>query len=475
MAKIALASGAYEAKSIIANAQRCVNLYPEINPPDTPFPTTHYLTPGLVTLNDTLGGGCWRGTFTASNGQAFGVVNSKVYAIGSNWGLTEIGEVGIGSTPVSMSDNGIDLLIVDGSTRGWSYGLQAMAYSEVVQAGFYGADKVEVSDTYFILNRPGTTQFYISLSNQVSFNALDVGIKSAYPDNISTLSVTRREVWLLGEQKSEIWYDSGNIDFAFERMQGPYIEHGCVARYSAAKQDVFTYWLSRDLQGRVLVLKGGEYEAKRISTHAIENAFGNYERVDDAIGFTYQQEGHTFYVLTFPTADKTWVWDEATNLWHERAWRDAQGDFHRIRANCCCAAYGKILVGDFENGKLYAYDLSVATDDGEPITRVRSWPHISNELKRVFHRQFVADVQVGAYPGTLLTNPAQLWLRYSDTRGASWGEAIVQEFGSAGEYLTNVQFQRLGMARDRVYELSWASPAITALNGSFIEAQTGAS
>lgn len=54
MARIPLIGGAYQAKSIIANAQRCVNLYPEANPQSDqpPSPATHYPTPGLVKIGE---------------------------------------------------------------------------------------------------------------------------------------------------------------------------------------------------------------------------------------------------------------------------------------------------------------------------------------------------------------------------------------------------------------------------------------
>jgi hypothetical protein len=94
------------------------------------------------------------------------------------------------------------------------------------------------------------------------------------------------------------------------------------------------------------------------------------------LDFTYQQLGHTFYVLIFPTADATWVFDIGEGLWHERTWIDDSGFEHRIRANDCAAAYGIIVVGDWETGALYQWDLTVYNDNGQPIVRRRGWPDI---------------------------------------------------------------------------------------------------
>lgn len=417
----------------------------------------------------------WRGLYTATTGELFGVLDWTVYSIDFNWAMTPLGTITPGiQTPVSMSDNGIVLVIVDGSSNGWAFDLTTRAYSQIFDPAFYGADRVDYIDTFFIFNRPGTNQFYVSPSNWapgVAFDPLYIVGKTGRADLISSVIVVHREIWLLGIQTSEIWYDVGATDFPFQAIPGAFIEHGCAAKYSLAKYDVSIFFLSQDLEGNNIVIQGNGYSAKRVSTHAIENEFTKYDRTDDAIGFCYQQEGHAFYQLTFPTADKTWVYDLTIGLWHERASMDDNGILHRHRANCSTFAYGKVLVGDYANGKLYEYDLATYTDDGDPIPRIRSFPHLMNNMKRVFYRQFIADMEVGS---TALDNDPTLSLRWSDTRGASWGNPITQSLGKAGEYLTSIQFQRLGMARDRVFELSWSGDFRTALNGAFIETSTAA-
>ena len=65
--------------------------------------------------------------------------------------------------------------------------------------------------------------------------------------------------------------------------------------------------------------------------------------------------------------------------------------------------------------------------------------------------------------------PPLLYLRYSDDKGASWSDPISTSLGTAGDTLMSLQFQRLGMARDRIFELFWSAPVRTALNGAFIE------
>lgn len=319
-----------------------------------------------------------------------------------------------------------------------------------------------------------------------AFDALDIATKNGYPDAIVALIVMHREIWIIGRLTTEVWYNSGAADFTFQNLPGTFIEHGCIAKYSICKQDLSVYWLSQDEQGQAIVMKGSEYTARRISTFALENEFASYATIEDAIGFTYQQEGHTFLVMIFPTANKTWVFDESNNLWHQRAWTDNEGNLNRHRMNCICNAYNKNIIGDWQNGNLYQLNLDQITDyvDGEgpntngtyPITRIRSWPALINEGRRVSHQSFIADMEVGMDNNDLDgTNPPLVSLRWSDDRGRTYGNALEQNLGEQGDYLAQPSWNRLGMSRGRVYELSWSTPTVTALNGAWVEATPAAS
>lgn len=313
-----------------------------------------------------------------------------------------------------------------------------------------------------------------------AFDPLDIAAKSGYPDFLAAVIVMHREIWLIGTLTTEIWYDSGAADFPFQAMPGAFVEHGCIASYSVAAQDLSVFWLSQDKQGQAMVLEGSSYTAHRISTHAIENEIRNYPNLSDAIGFCYQEEGHVYYVLTFPAADATWVYDKSAGLWHQRAWTDDNGVLHRHRANCCMNAYNTIVCGDWQNGNLYHWDMDTYTDNGQPISRIRSMPHLVEDLNRVFYTNLLVDLEVGMDTGTvdgadISTKPPMISLRWSDNRGVSYGNRVEQSAGAIGQYLKSVQFRRLGMARDRVFEVSWSFPAKTSLNGVIVTTQSSAS
>lgn len=466
--RVPLTGGAYAAKSLIADAQRQVNLYGEQNPQDAAAPFTYYPTPGLTLISTPPVAGECRAIYTASNGKRYDVVGYSVYCVDSSGTYAFLGSLSSDSGPVSVVDNGTYAFLVDGS-GGYTIDISTNLFAPCGDPSFYGADKVDYVDGYFIFNKPDSPQFYISLYNDIAFDSLDIASKSTYSDNLVTLAVMHREIWLFGEQTTEVWYNTGSSDFTFGRMPGVYIEHGCAAKHSVAKIDLALFWLSKDLQGQGCVFAGKNYAAERISTHALEAEFLTYSRIDDAIGFSYLQGGHAFYVLTFPTANKTWCFDTATGQWHQRGYLEADGSISRHRMNCYSFNGGRNLVGDWQTGNVYALDPNAYTDNGNPILCVRSFPHISgSDGNRVLFRQFVADMEVGnGLPGD--ADDPEIRLRWSNDRGRSWGNAVTNTLGKAGEYLTSIQWQRLGYARDRVFELSWSAPVKTALNGAWVD------
>jgi hypothetical protein len=469
--RLALTGGDYQARSLAAYAQRCCNLYPVPNPEQASAPFTYYPTAGLRLLVDNGTSNPVRGLYRATNGRLFAVIGPTVYYVTETWTLQSVGTIAALTTPVSMADNGTTLVLVDGTDAGYAINLPTNAFSAISSAAFYGGTRVDYLDTFLLFNKPSWPTFYSSDSNAITFDPLYFANKNAQPDNVVAVVVVHREIWLIGLFTTEVWYNAGGADFPFQSMSGAFIDHGCVAPYSVARVDNSVFWLAQNKAGRGIVLQGQGYAAKRISTYPIENDMQYYWH-GDAIGFAFQQMGHTFYVLTFPTGDRTWVYDLATGLWHEWSWLDTNGNERRHRASCHAFAYDINVVGDWETGKLYALDPDVYTDVGNPIKRVRSVPALLNEGKRLMHRQLIADMAVGT-DSTGGETPL-VSLRWSDTRGATWGNSVTGSLGRQGEYLTSIQWQRLGMSRDRVYELSWSAAVPTALNQLWLDLKLSA-
>jgi hypothetical protein len=330
---------------------------------------------------------------------------------------------------------------------------------------------------------PTNFSYTLNQVNPAAFDATFIVSKFGYPDLLSTVISVHREFWLLGAYEStEIWYDSGGSTlpsgqsaFPFSIMPGVFLQHGCTAPYSVQTHDLFTLWLSVDEAGIGTVFQGAGYTARRISTFAIEkiiaNALLSAGTISDAIGMLHKQQDHIFYVLTFPTADITISYDITEGLWHERGWTNpSTGNLHRVRYNCTAFAYNLNLALDWQTGALYTLDPANYTDNSAPIVRRRAFPHILNDGKRMSYDRFALDMECG---DGLATNPAyvpRLTLEISDDRGRTFTQIQAQSMGAQGKYLVQMIWHRLGLARDRVFRITWSEPVFTALQGAWIDA-----
>ena len=314
------------------------------------------------------------------------------------------------------------------------------------------------------------------------------------------LVANHREVWVFGTNSTEVWYNAGDADFPLARIQGAYNEVGCVAPNSIAKLDNSIAWLGQDARGRGIVYRANGYSAQRISTHAVEFDIQSYADMTDAVAYSYQQDGHEFYVLNFPLADTTWVYDAATGAWHERRGL-LNGVFTRHRSNCFVNFLGALIVGDYENGNLYALDLDTFDDNGVAQKWLRRWralPTGQNDFKRTAQHslQLICETGVGleghAFDEPLLTEEGemlyveegvplmlgyeitegadpQVMMRWSDDGGHTWSSEHWRSMGLIGTSQTRVIWRRLGMTnklRDRVYEVSGTAPVKVAIMGA---------
>ena len=306
-------------------------------------------------------------------------------------------------------------------------------------------------------------------SFELAFDPLDIAAKSGSADPIIALLATHQNLWLIGALTTEIWIGTGAADFFFQQVQGAYIDHGCVAPYSANNQDVLTFWLMQDRQGQGIIVKGVGYDIEEISTPYIVAQINSYQTITDAIGFCFQVADHAFYALVFPTANHAWLYDLKSKQWCEWLYTDDDGNFNRPLANCAMFWQEKNIVGDFANGNIYILDFNTYTDNAQPISRVRTFPHMLEDGDRVIYKQFIASMQVGTAAPQEPDVDFPIFLSFSDDGGITYGQPIEQSLGEGGQFLTQPSWWRLGMARDRVFKLSWSAPFKTALNGAFIE------
>ncbi len=464
--------GAYLARSPSFAAESLVNLYLEAGNPTTKSPAMLLGTPGLL-LFCTLAGGSVRGLYTTSGGRCFAVCGTVLAELHSDGTTTPRGDLVSASGPVSMADNGLELLVVDGTAAGYVLTLATNAYAAITDDAFYGADRVAYFDGYILLQRPGTQQLYYSgLHDAATYDGLDFASDEASPDPIIALEVQRRELLVLGTRSGQLWFDSGDLNNPFQPIAGTSFTYGCAAAHSLRTLGGQFYWLATDQDGAraVMTLKG--YEPERISTPAIEYALHGYTSVADAIGWTMQLEGHSWYVLNFPSGNATWAFDTASKLWFALADLDpSTGLFMRYRVDHHCYAFQKHLVAGANDGRVYVSDLDTFTNAGDPLVRERTSPFIQNDRRLLYHALVEVDLQsgVGLDAGAEPGSDPEAMLTWSDDGCRTFSHEHWVSIGALGQYLTRAVWRRLGRSRQRVYRLRISDPVRVAIIAARIE------
>jgi hypothetical protein len=467
--KTPILGSTYVARSVNAADARMINLFPEIIPEGGKEPAFLNRAPGL-NLKVTVGTGPVRGLW-AYGGNMYVVSANKLYKVTPAYAVTLLGTVAGTSGPVSMSDNGTQLFVACNGPS-YIYNATTDVFSQITDSDFPGAVTVAYLDGYFVFNEPNSQKIWVtSLLDGLSVDPLDFASAEGSPDGVVGIIADHGQIWVYGTNSVEVWYNSGNADFPLSRIQGAFNELGCASAYSIAKMDNGLFWLGQDARGKGMVYRANGYTGQRISTHAVEWQIQQYGDLSDAIGYTYQQDGHSFYVLIFPQANTSWVYDAATQAWHERA-GFANGEFTRHRSNCQVFFNGDVLVGDYQNGNVYAFDLDDYSDNGSIQKWLRSWralPTGQNNLKRTAQHSLQLDLETGVGLNLGQGSDPEVMLRWSDDGGHTWSNEHWVSIGKIGEYYRRAIWRRLGMTlkiRDRVYEVSGTDPVKIAIMGA---------
>lgn len=346
-------------------------------------------------------------------------------------------------------------------------------------------------DGYFIVNRvynsttAGSTQpgrqFNISwLNDGTMWDPADFGVKEGAADNIRSVLADHEELWLFGEETTEIWTNIGDPNFPFQRIAGAFIHKGSVATYAPCSAGLSVCWLSGGDDGQTIALRARGLQPERISTYAQENEWNAPGfKVDDAVSYTYSDGGHVYWLVLFWMQQRCFVYDLTTGLWHDRAaWNSATKTYLRYRPwfHVFLPGWGvggKHIVGDPDTGILYEQSLNYYTDDGSAIEYVRAFPHLINENEYAYHHRLEALVEMGTQAPT---DPVPLLgLDWSDDHGHTFDDTVgrLMPMAASGNYMKRAAFRRLGKARDRVYRLGIESKVKIAFIDTYLEMTQG--
>jgi hypothetical protein len=345
----------------------------------------------------------------------------------------------------------------------------------VTDGAFEGGGTVDITDNFFVYNYPGSQLWAASDLLSPLTDPLSFASKDGSPDDLVSIIVDRREVYLLGEMSSEVWINAGSVPFPFSRIPGTSTQQGIAAQFSMARMGNSFAYVSKNNRGEAMVVRMNGYFPERISTHAVETTLVN-QNVEDAIAWTYQLEGHEVYVVSFPSVGPgglTWAYDQTTGLWHKWLFRNQQNEYERHRGNCCAFFNQQVLVGDYANGKIYQLSRDFYTDDGNIIRRLRRAPHITSDLQRQYFHELQIQFQPGVGLSTGQGEDPQAMLRWSSDGGSTWSNEYWVSIGKQGKFRNRAIWRRLGFARDRVFEVSITDPVKAVIVSANLKAEAG--
>jgi hypothetical protein len=403
---------------------------------------------GLHTFNDVL----------------YAVSGGALYRVGSNGAATLVGRIGT-IQPVYQANNGIQHVIV---AAGRGYVSNGTTLVQITDQDFRPAGPCAFLDNYILFVEQDTGRFFCSdLADATAYDGLDFATAEGAPDNLVALAVDHRQVLLFGEYTTEVWWDSGGTGggFPFERVAGGFLEYGCAAAGAVTKIDNSVYWLANDRTARVLM---GDTPVK-VSKYNVERAWRGYARVDDCEAFNYTLGGHLCTGWRFPSEGACWIYDITTQQWHER--ESYRRNVWRVMSTAI--AYDKVWAQDAETGAVGVLTPDARTEFG--ATNVCSWTYANvyaaNRLGFHSQLQLVMNAGFGLVAGQ--GSEPLVRLEYSNDGGKSWRAMPHRSLGKMGKYRTRINWQRLGMGRDRVYRNIVSDPIPVIVNDAQLEVEFG--
>lgn len=453
----------YRVPNVVADQEACINLFVErMESRGAKSRMVLNSTPGVQawTSVDVIGG---KGIFeiiSAGVERSFAVVATDFYELFADGNVTLRGSVAVDMHPATISSNGDgggQLFITSGG-NGYCFDLTTNTLTlELTATATMGG----MIDGYFLALDTATATLYVSdLLDGTGWDPTQFAQRSDAPDPWLSMVVTRNYIYLLGEQTSCVFYDAGAFPFPFAFAPGSSMAYGVAAIFGAGIVGGAVTWMSHNADGERQVVQVRGFTPIVISTRGIEYELSQADHISDAEVLTYQEQGHLFFVLNLTSDEHTWVYDQTEGFWHQRGtWDEDTAAYDVWHAQSHAYAFGKHLVLDRFSGTIYEMSTEFHTDFGDaPLRRLRRSPSLfkNNEWLRHNRLELVARNGVGLPTGQ--GSDPKVVMRFSDDGGRTWSSELEAGIGAIGEYQTRAFWTRLGIARDRVYEIYQSDP-----------------
>lgn len=488
MPMVDLVGQSYELDQTSLSPQRTINFYIEQygdEDKDTKTPKALVPTPGATKVGDITDDplNTCRGLYLSSSGpqssnrapRLYGVWGNDVYRFDENYQQSYlIGTVSDNGDPVSMIDNGFDFVLVDGEQM-YKYALDLddgeSGWSTVDMPYVPGSSTEKIKPTHvaflgqrlIVNNRYGNTWHFskLGLTEFDTEGNLDFYSAEQSSDPILALRSVNGALWLFGNRSYEIWRTSDNQDDPYSYVGGSSSQIGIKAPKSLATVNDMVFWLGASDVGVDAVWMGTGNTAVRVSTMGIEGQIVKLSQREQAIAWCYASDGNIFYLLSFPYANRTFVYEHTTKTWHERLYRDlASAQWKVYPYQYGCYANNRIYCGTLYDSSICYLNKDKYTEwNGSQIVRQRISPIYYNELNNITMKEIMVDGQVGATE--LLTGQGydpQIMLEISKDGGNSYGNIKSKSIGQQGNYRKAVRWNAQGIGRNLVLRFTISDP-----------------
>lgn len=437
-----LTGGTYKHKSLPLSAQITRNFWP-MKQSDEKALSKSILSsfPGLKYKGTASGAD--RGLFE-QNGVLYKVTGQTLYSVVENGTHTSLATIP-GADRCVFAALGDFVIIVTG---GVVYTWDGVSLLTGTGTDFETPNSVCSLNSQAIYDGDGARFSVSNVSEPLTINGLNYGTAESSPDDILRVYEMSQIILLFGLKTIEPWWNTGDGNPPFDRVETGIVQTGLGALHSTANNDTVLYFYGNDDQ--VYVLQG--YNAAAISPETLAREFAGYVTASDAIGWCMTLQGKNFYVLTFPTANKTWCYQEGGE-WFELSSGNEGG---RWIANSYAYCYRKHWITDYRNGNLYELDDLTYTENGDTIIRTRDtaplhagllkpeWTGKRLEMNRL---ELMVETGIGS------TTEPEIVVQFSDDGGRTWSTQLTGTLGVAGEYMWKVEWFALGSFDTRLIRL----------------------
>jgi len=462
-----------QGKSPNVSAQQRINCYLEVKQQDADrSQISVYGTPGLDLFVD-FGDTPIRGIRQFPKNSVLYVVHRGTLWEVNNAGVaTNRGTLSTTTGQVSIDDNGTQVMIVDG-TYGYTYNTSTTTFAKITDADFpANPTTVVFHNGRFLVTVQDSGQFQGSASyDGTAWDPLDFATAESNPDNTIAVATSHGDVVLFGDYTTEFWGDTGLSGFPYQRIPGAITNFGLAARWSVAMSYGTLCFLARNTEGQVIVARLAGYQAERISNTDLEHLINGYSSVSDAVAYGYMLDGHPMYVITFPSAGYTWMYDAATGEWSQLKSTGLTRHRGQLFANFLNKAY----VSDYSSGKLYRYNTSTYSENGDPLPMTFVGRHIFKGDDHLIIDALQLDVEAGVGIATGQGSSPRVMMQVSKDGGHTWGTEIWAPLGKAGETTSRALWRRLGRARDWTFKFTITDPVKRVLTGAAATIRPGIS